>query len=76
MTCVNKAQWRLAIRVMERIKQPVAFGPSTMSHRRSSGLISQTIRDAIMPLNNLFRNLFAAYACAASGCDAGESEAQ
>jgi|GEM_PF-2188659 len=29
-----------------------------------------------MPLNNLFRNLFAAYACAASGCDAGESEAQ
>lgn len=75
MTCVNKAEWRLAIRVMERIKQPAASDPSNMSHRRSSGLIRWTIRNAIMPLNNLFRNLFAAYACAASGCAAGESEA-
>jgi len=40
-----------------------------------SPLISQIIREAIMPLNNLFRNLFAAYACAACGCDSGESEA-
>ncbi|MGV6397484.1 hypothetical protein ACTUVN_003436 [Pseudomonas caspiana] len=39
MTCVNKAEWRLAIRVMERIKQPAANDPSNMSHRRSSGLI-------------------------------------
>jgi hypothetical protein len=42
MTCVNKAQWRLAIKVIDRIKQPAASVPSNMSHRRSSGLISQT----------------------------------
>lgn len=37
MTCVNTAQWQLAIDVIETIKEPVPSAQRKMPHRHLSG---------------------------------------
>jgi hypothetical protein len=66
MTCVNKAQWQLAIEVIETIKDLSISARRKMPHRHF-------FRKNIMQLNSLFRSLLAAYACGASGSGAEES---